>query len=449
MESNGISNGISKRKALIGAAILVIVTSTLTWLVFMFNYRALIKELAGRADNLAVMEELSTSPAFERLISVLSLVRKNYIEKPDMEKMLIGATEGAVAALNDPYSTFFTAKEFENFHAETDGTYGGIGVQVTDEGKYVVVVSAFPNTPGATTPFEGAKPSDPVGLKARDKIIKVDGKDVVGQPKEKVVSIIKGEPGTMVELTILREKPDAPSQQLVFKIRRARITVPTTQAKLLKTEPAIGYLKINQFLETTTLQVRRDLEDLRNKGMQALVLDLRHNPGGRLDVAVDIAGFFLPQGPVVHVVDRTGKRMTYRSQNPKGLGIPLVVLIDEATASASEILAGAIQDRGVGVLVGETTFGKGLVQQVWDLQDGTGLKLTVSKYLTPNGRDINRKIDPETKKQVDGGIKPDIEVAWTENARFGDIEGDPQLKKALEVAEGRLSLRRKAAQAGR
>ncbi len=440
--------GISSRQALVGAIIIIVVTSVLTWTIFMFNYRALINDLSSKAENIALMEEMSKSPSFERLVKVLSIVKNKYIDNPDIDKLLLGAAEGSVSALNDPYSTFFTVKEFKSFHEETDGTYGGIGVQVTDEGKYVVVVAAFPNTPGAVTRFEGAKEGDPAGLKPRDKIIKVDGRDIVGQETTQVVKLIKGQPGTMVELTVLREHPQTGTRELVFKIERARIVIPTTEAKLLSQNPNIGYLKINQFLEMTTRQVRQDIDGLKEKGAQALILDLRHNPGGRLDVVVEIAGMFVPRGPVVHVVDRSGKRVTHTSNNPGGLGMPLVVLVDEASASASEILAGAIQDREAGVLVGVPTFGKGLVQQVWDLEDGTGLKLTVSKYLTPKGRDINRKIDPDTKKQVGGGIKPDIEVPWTEDARFGDPKTDPQLGKALEVVTGRLAIKQRASGTG-
>lgn len=430
--------GISTRAALMGAVFLVIVSSGVTYFATtLAEYRYLWGGAPGPRERLATLREISDSPGFERFLSVLTLVRKNYVDRPDMEKLLQGAAEGAVQALNDPYSSFFTVKEFEHFHKETSDSYGGIGVQVTDEGKYTVVVSAFPGTPGATTPFEGARPGDPKGLRSKDKIVQVDERNIVGLDKDKAVELIRGEPGTKVRVVVLREL-DGVEQRLTFNITRARIQVPTTVARMLA--PGVGYLHITQFLESTPARVKEDLAKLKADGARAIVLDLRHNPGGRLDAAVDIAGLFVPKGPVVHVVDRSGRRETYVSNNPAGLGMPLVVLVDEASASASEILAGAIQDRRAGTLVGERTFGKGLVQQVWDLEDGTGLKLTVSKYLTPNNRDINRKRTGNGEERDAGGLQPDILVPRPEKGfEFGVQEKDPQLARALAEAQLRLA----------
>lgn len=447
-EPSGVGGGISPRRAFLGAIFVVLFTSSLTYALTSLHYRGLLGQLAGRAENFATVEELAKSPGFGRFVSVLTLVRNQYVEKVELEKLMQGASEGVIGALNDPYSSFFTAKEFEDFHAQTDGTYGGIGVQVTDEGKYVVVVGAFPGTPGATTPFEGAGPEDPRGLQPKDRIIRVGEQDVTGGQVAQVVDLIKGEPGTRVRMVVLRQRPEEPDRQLTFNVTRARITVPTTRALMLT--PTIGYLQISQFLENTPAQVGKDLEGLRGKGARALVLDLRHNPGGRLDASVEIAGLFVPRGPVVSVIHRSGRQETLTSGNPTGLGMPLVVLVDEATASASEILAGAIQDRKVGTIVGTTTFGKGLVQQIWDMKDGTGLKLTVSKYVTPNGRDINRKVvNPETGEQK-GGLAPDIVVERPQEVQFGVIEKDPQLARAVEVVQRALAGRdRTPAAAGR
>ncbi len=430
---------ISLRAAAVCAVLLVILSSGLTYAAMTLpGYRSLWGGSPGRKEKLATLQELSGSQAFDRFLSVISLVRQHYVEPTDVEKLLQGAAEGAVQALNDPYSSFFTAKEFEHFHTQTSDTYGGIGVEVTEEGKYTIVVSAFPGTPGATTPFEGAGPGDQRGLQPKDRMIRVDDRDIVGLDKEKVVALIRGEPGTRVSVTVLRG-PAGAERRLTFKITRARINIPTTRARMLA--PGVGYLQIAQFLESTPARVKADLEKLKAQGARSLVLDLRHNPGGRLDAAVDVAGIFVPRGPVVHVVDRGGRRQTYRSENPTGLGMPLVVLVDQSSASASEILAGAIQDRRVGILVGEKTFGKGLVQQVWDLQDGTGLKLTVSKYLTPNNRDLNRKRTAEGDRQGEvGGLNPDVLVPRPEEGfEFGNAEKDPQLARALEEARRRLN----------
>ncbi len=435
----GPVGGIPRRVAVVAAVAIALLSSALTYTLTAYGLRTPLRDLTGPRENLATLRELSQSEGFHRFLSVLTLIREHYVEQPELESLMMGATRGAVEALGDPYSSFFSAKEFEHFHEETGGMYGGIGVQVIDEGKYVVVVRAFPGTPGATTPFEGARPDDPKGLQPKDKIVKVQDKDVIGLPEENVAELIRGPAGTLVTITVLRPQEGGGDRQLVFRVRRARIRVPTTEARMLT--PTVGYLQITQFLDGTARQVRKDLQWLRQQGARGLILDLRHNPGGRLDVSVDVARSFVPRGPVVHVVDRAGRRETYVSDNPRGLGMPLVVLIDEATASASEILAGAIQDRKAGIIVGMPSFGKGLVQQVYDLDDGTGLKLTVMKYLTPRGRDINRKVTDAEKAAGHGGIQPDIRVERPPDLRLGvpDLDRDPQLRKALEVLERRLA----------
>ncbi len=438
--------GLTPRRAALGALLLVLVTAAATAAAVSLYYRGLVFRLAGSRENLATVEELARSPAFGRFVTVLTLIRNQYVEKTDLDRLLQGATEGAVNALGDPYSAFFTPRAFRDFHVQTGGEYGGIGVQVTDEGQYIVVVSAFPGTPGATTPFEGAAPGDPVGLRPKDRIVKVDGRDVVGLTVDQVVDLIRGRPGTLVEVGVRRPREGAPDQELVFRITRARIQVPTTRSAMVA--PGIGYLHITQFLENTAPQVERELRRLKAQGARALVLDLRHNPGGRLDASLAVARLLLPEGPIVHQVDRLGNRQTFRSDNPTGLGMPLAVLVDEATASASEVLAGAIKDRGVGTIVGTRTFGKGLIQQVWDLSDGTGLKLTVAKYLTPDGHDLNRRVvDPRTGEQ-EGGLVPDIEVERPAEAELGVLEKDPQLARAVEVVQRALA-REEAAAAGR
>lgn len=430
--------GISLRRVFLGAVILVLITASTTYLAVSYRYQGLITGLGGESRQ--VMEELSRSPAFGRFLTVISLVNSQYVERPELETLMQGAAEGVVGALGDPYSSFFTEPEFKDFHFQTEGTYGGIGIQVTDEGKYVVVVSAFPGTPGAETAFEGAVEGDPRGLKPKDRIITVDGQDLVGVSVDKAVDLIRGEPGDPVTLVVQRLQDGASYRQLTFKITRAVIRVPTTRAEMIA--PGIGYLHITQFLPGTANQVRRDLQSLKGQGLRSLIVDLRHNPGGLLDTVVEVANHFIPAGPVVHVVNRLGERETLRSENPNGLGVPLVVLVDEATASASEILAGAVQDREAGTVVGARTFGKGLVQQVWSLDNGTGLKLTISKYLTPSGRDINRRVVDDETGEVEGGLEPDIVVERTEEMEFGVMGKDPQLDRALEVVREALRARR-------
>ncbi len=429
--------GIPRRTAVIGGICLVVlsVAATLSLAGFRGGPPAAGRSLAG--ESLAGWRQVKDLPSFHRLLAVLAIMERDYVDRPDLEKVLEGATEGAVAALDDPYSAYFTARAFANFHVETDGRYGGIGVQITERDRDIVVVAAFPGTPGAVTAFEGAGPGDPRGLLPEDRLVAVDGKDVTGWPAERVADAIRGEPGTVVRLEVARTI-DGRDRRLVFRMRRARITIPSTSAETVA--PGVGYLHITQFLEDTPGRVRADLERLRREGARALIVDLRHNPGGRLDVAVSVAGQMVPAGPVVHVVERSGRRQTFNSRNRRGLGMPVVVLVDEATASAAEILAAALKERAGAVLVGKRTFGKGLVQQVWTLDGGTGLKLTVARYLTPAGRDINRRRDRQEGEEgkETGGLVPDVVVERPAQVPLAARETDPQFRRALELARQRL-----------
>lgn len=438
----GHDKGISRRAAFLGAVLLVLVTAAATLSLSGLVAGGGTAGVRIPGEGLAAWREVKDSPAFHRFLAVMAIVQRNYVEKPDLEKMLEGAADGAVAALDDPYSAFFTARAFANFHAETDGKYGGIGVQITERDREIVVVAAFPGTPGADTPFEGAGPEDPRGLLPGDRIVAVDGKEVSGWPAERVADAIRGEPSTVVVVRVVRTA-EGRERELTFRLRRARISVPSTRADA-SLAPGVGYLQITQFLEDTPEKVRADLASLRRQGARVLIVDLRHNPGGRLDVAVNVAGQLVPAGPVVHVVDRSGRRETLYSHNRRGLGMPVVVLVDEATASAAEILAAALQERAGAVLVGKRTFGKGLVQQVWSLDGGTGLKLTVAKYLTPKGRDINRRRQAEEGAET-GGLIPDVVVERPPELPLGDRQRDPQLRKALELARQRLGGRAVAA----
>ncbi len=425
--------GVPRRTAFVGGICLVAlsVAATLS-LVELAGGPPRSGGLAG--ESLAGWRQVKDSPAFHRFLAVLAIMQRDYVEQPDLEKVLEGATEGAVAALDDPYSAYFTAKAFANFHVETNGKYGGIGVQITERDRDIVVVAAFPGTPGAATAFEGAGPDDPRGLLPDDRILAVDGRSVTGWPAERVAEAIRGEPGTVVRLEVARGAAGE-ERRLVFNLRRARITIPSTRAETVA--PGVGYLQITQFLEDTPGRVQADLERLRREGARVLMVDLRHNPGGRLDVAVRVAGQMVPAGPVVHVVERSGRRETYSSRNRRGLGMPVVVLVDEATASAAEILAAALRERAGAVLVGKRTFGKGLVQQVWPLDGGTGLKLTVAKYLTPGGRDINRRRNREDERET-GGLVPDVVVERPPQVPLAARETDPQFRRALELARQRL-----------
>lgn len=404
------NRGISRRTAAFGAIILVLVTALVTFGLSNVFY-------SYRVQNLITMDELRNAEDFDRFITILTLARTKHVEEVSMEDLLEGAMEGAIKALEDPYSSYYDASKYEDFKISVTGHYSGIGVVVEQRDGQVLVQTPFDRAPGATTRFEGAGPDDPVGLRPGDVIIKVDDYDVTGLPVDKVAELIRGEAGTIVRVTVTRDGYDRP---LEFNIKRAEISIPTVESAVL--DGNIGYLKLNMFTEDTANQSRQQLANLRSQGVEGLILDLRNNPGGSLEISRQVAELFIPSGPVVHIVYRDADTQTLYANNPKGFDMPLVVLVNGGSASASEIVAGAIQDTQSGTLVGTTTFGKGSVQTIWDLDEGTGVKITTARYLTPNKRSIDKV-----------GIEPDILIEMTDGAVFGEVGNDPQLDAGIKV----------------
>ena len=426
--SDGHERSIPRRRAYWGAVVLVLATALLTVGATGFIYEQ-------RLQRLELLQRLEQADNIGRLLTVIQLAEQEYVDEVDLERLVDGAAAGAIEALGDPYSVYFDPQEFQEFEINLTGEYEGIGVVVTERGEYVTVQTPFPGSPGATTPPLEAPPGTPPGLRPGDKLVEIDGQSVVGVPVSEAAKLIRGPEGTKVQLTVLRAGADGAEQTLRFAIERARIEIPTVTANLL--EPGIGYIWLTMFAPTTPDDFKNALADLRAQGMRALILDLRNNPGGELGASVEVAAQLLPEGPVVHVVRRNGEREIFSAPG-SNFALPLVVLVNGASASASEIVAGAIQDYGVGVLVGETTFGKGSVQTVWRLDengithrrpqgDVAGVKITTAKYLTPKGRSIHGT-----------GIEPDVVVEQPGTAQFGVPEQDPQLQKALEIARERL-----------
>ena len=315
-------------------------------------------------------------------LKTLVTVRDNYVEPVDSEKLFDGATTGMVKALGDPYSAYLDKKSFSEITDLTDGVFGGIGVVLGKKDNDFVVVAPMEGTPG-----------DEAGIKAGDKILAVDGASVDGMQLEDVVGKIRGKQGTEVELKLA----DANGNERTVRVIRGDIKVESVGGEMLE-GTNIGYIRISVFNEQTGNDFAKKYMELEKQGMQALVLDLRHNPGGILGECVKVAQYIVPKGTVVSIKDRNGNTFVEES-NLEKVKYPLAVLVDHGSASAAEIVAGAVQDTGAGKLFGVQTFGKGSVQSVYKLSDNTGLKLTTAKYYTPSGRSIHGT-----------GIKPDVEV---------------------------------------
>lgn len=339
-------------------------------------------------------------------------IDRYYLESVDEQTLEKGVYDGLVEALGDPYSTYYSSEELKELQDKTEGIYYGIGAYVGIDAD-----TSLPRLTGII----GGTPAQESGLRAGDLLYKVDGEEVQGLELTQVVSKIKGEEGTSVHLTIIRE---GATDYLEVDVVRRKVESPTVNQKML--DGGIGYIQITEFDTVTLDQFTEALAVCRGSGMKGLILDLRGNPGGNLNTVCDIAREILPKGLIVYTEDKDGKRSEYTCDGTKEMKEPLVVLVDSGSASASEILAGAVKDYGIGTLVGTTTFGKGIVQRIISLSDGSAVKLTVSNYYTPNGNNIHKI-----------GIKPDIEEKFDSEAYYNDGV-DNQLNKAIEIMNEKL-----------
>jgi len=324
----------------------------------------------------------------------------------DQEKVW-GAIEGLVASLDDPYSVFLPPSENKNFDIELKGQFGGVGIVIGIRDEMLTVISPIKGTP-----------AEKAGVKAGDKIIKVDDTNTIKMSIDKIVEIIRGEIGTDVVLTLIRKDNDEPIE---IKITRDTIKIPTIDTE--QKENGIFIIKLYNFSAGSTDAFRNALREFILSGNDKLILDLRGNPGGFLNASVEIASWFLPAGKVVARENFGGGKedVLYKS---KGYDIfnnlPFIILVDQGSASASEIVAGALREHGVATLVGEKTFGKGSVQEVVPVTTETSLKITIAKWLTPNGLSIS-----------DEGLTPDVEVKITKEDV--EVDKDPQIEKAIEI----------------
>jgi carboxyl-terminal processing protease len=338
---------------------------------------------------------------FTKLYTAFDTLKGEYFKDLDQKALINGAIDGMVKALDDPYTDYMSVEEAESFHSSISSSFEGIGAEIQEKDGHILIVS----------PIKGS-PAEKAGLKPNDIIMSVDGKSLQGMTSTEAVTIIRGKKGTKVELTIQRPGSDAP---LNVPIVRDEIPIETVYGEMV--EDGIAKVQITSFSTNTSKDLVVMLNDLQKQGMKGLVLDLRQNPGGLLDEAISISSMFVPKGKLIlKVEDRNGKVKEYPSQNDGDSDFPLVVLIDKGSASASEILAAAVKESAGVSLVGEKSFGKGTVQTAKDFQDGSNLKLTTAKWLTPNGNWIHKK-----------GIAPDVEVALPEYASLPIINPDKEL----------------------
>ncbi|PEZ83967.1 peptidase S41 [Bacillus sp. AFS017274] len=347
---------------------------------------------------------------FEKLYSTYDTIKDNYYEEVDEEKLVDGAINGMIKSLDDPYSAYMDKKEASSFRESISSSFEGIGAEIQEQDGKIMVVS----------PIKGS-PAEKSGVKPNDIILSVDGKSVEGLSSSEAVLKIRGEKGTKVDLSISRA---GESEPIELTIKRDTIPIETVYAEML--DDGVAKIQVTSFSEHTVQELKTALEEMSKKDMKGLVLDLRGNPGGLLDQAIEMASLFIPNGKVVlQVEDRSGKKEVYKSENDGELKIPVVVLIDDGSASASEIVAAAVSESADIPLIGVKSFGKGTVQTATKpFKDGSNFKYTAAKWLTPEGNWIHKK-----------GIKPDINVKLPDYASLPYISPDKELKASDSSSE--------------
>ncbi len=347
------------------------------------------EESIGFLSNIRQLKELS---------DIMDVINQNYVGEKEVDKksLMQGALKGMIESLGDPHSNYFTKEQLESFQEDIKGKYVGVGMVVQKRvNEPLVVVSPIEDGPG----FKA-------GMKPKDKIIAIDGESTYNLTSEEAVEKLKGKENTKVKVTVVREGVKDPKE---IEITRAVVELKYVKSKMVDEKNKIGYLRLTQFGENVYPDVAKALENLQKQGMKALVFDLRSNPGGALDQAIKISSMFLKEGRVVSVKSKDGEEQVSNREGKYYGDFPLVILINGGSASASEIVSGAIKDNKRGILVGEKSFGKGSVQTLVTLPDGDGIKLTIAKYYTPSGVCIHGI-----------GIEPDVVVEEKEGYMLFD-----------------------------
>jgi len=389
-----------KRKRIITLISIFVLVSIISGFIF-YNVRA---------NGKTYEEELVSN--LEPFFEAFNLVRFEYVKKDvDIDKVIQGAIKGMLKALDDPYTRYMDPQALKREQEDMFlGHFGGLGIIISIKDDQLIIISPIEDTPAYIA-----------GIKAGDRVVEIDGKSTEGMELDEAVNILRGEKGTEVTLGIKRENVE---ELLGITIIRDIIEVKAVKKEVMGRNNNLGYIRITTFNVNTSPELEEVLNEFKkDSNIQGIILDFRNNPGGLLDSAIEIASKFIKEGPIVHIKDRDGIMATIESRGNKYPEWPLFVLVNEGSASASEIVAGAIQDSERGKLLGMKTFGKGVVQQVFNLNDGSGIAITTSEYFTPSERSINNI-----------GIEPDILVEPVE-----DSEQDMQLNKAIQLLEEELN----------
>lgn len=341
-----------------------------------------------------------------KLNAIDSVLESFYFGDVDDETAKDNIYKAYLSSYGDKYTMYYTADEYKALKESTNGKFYGIGAvcQLSGEGG-VLLVDVYDNGAGYQA-----------GLRSGDRVVNVDGRDITDMELSSAVALIKGDKGTSVKLEVIRG-----TERLTFSVVRDAVEAKTVSYTLLDNN--IGYLSISQFEEVTTKQFKAAVEDLQSQGMKGLVIDIRNNPGGLLDTVVGMLKYMLPDGLIVYTEDKQGNRKEYKGQDNDEFNLPLAVIVNGNSASASEIFAGAIQDYGKGTIIGTQTYGKGIVQTVKPLTDGSAIKFTIAKYFTPKGQDIHGK-----------GVTPDMVVEYDT-----DADVDTQLDAAIKNVEAQIN----------
>ena len=358
-----------------------------------------------------INEGIISSDTETKLSYLKKLIDETYLHDVKEKDLNEGIYKGYIEGLGDQYSAYYDKKETKELTESLDGSFSGIGAVMTQDANNGVIT---------ITRVYDDSPAKKAGIKAGDVLYRVEEKTVTGKDLDKVVSWIKGKKGTKVNLTLLR---GTNSDKIKVTATRDVINVETVKYKVLENQ--IGYISISEFDSVTGAQFAKALKQLQKKRIEGLVVDLRNNPGGSLSTVCDILDSILPKGLIVYTKDKNGKKEEYTSDEKHRLTPPMSVLVNGQSASASEIFAGAVQDYGKAEIVGTQTYGKGVVQNLFDLKDGTCVKLTTSEYFTPKGRNIDGK-----------GITPDVKIEYKYNAK--DPKADNQLDKAVSVVKDKI-----------